>query len=55
MFVDNLGKAIDADSAQDIEDLLHWMDTFGEKNNIKFTVTLSADPETISEDLRRFL
>ena len=55
VFVDNLGKAIGADSMQDIEDLLHWMDTFGEKNNIKFTVTLSADPETISEDLRRFL
>ena len=55
VFVDNLGKTINADSMQDIEDLLNWMDVFGEKNNIKFTVTLSADPETISEDLRRFL
>ena len=55
IFVDNLGKTINADSMQETEDLLHWMDTFGEKNNIKFTVTLSADPETISEDLRRFL
>ena len=42
IFVDNLGKTINADSMQETEDLLHWMDTFGEKNNIKFTVTLSA-------------
>ena len=53
--MDNLGKTINAESMRDIEDLLNWMDVFGEKNNIKFTVTLSADPETISEDLRRFL
>ena len=55
VFVDNLGKAIDADSAQDIEDLLHWMDTFGEKNNIKFTCTISADPSAATDGMLKYL
>ena len=55
VFIDNLCKTVGREVDNDAEQFLHWLDVFGEKNNIKFTVTLSADPETISEDLRRFL
>ena len=55
VFIDNLCKTVKREVDKDTENFLKWLDVFGEKNNIKFTVTLSADPETISEDLRRFL
>ena len=55
VFIDNLCKVVGGDVGHETEEFLNWRDAFGEKNNIKFTVTLSADPETISEDLRRFL
>ena len=55
VFIDNLCKTVGADVDAETEKFLNWLDAFGERNNIKFTVTLSADPETISEDLRRFL
>lgn len=55
VFVDNLCKTIGMDSVQDIEELLAWLDRFGEKNDIKFTVTISAEPSSASEGMQRYL
>ena len=43
VFIDSLCRAIGRDVDKDTEAFLNWLDTFGEKNNIKFTVTISAD------------
>jgi small-conductance mechanosensitive channel len=37
------------------ETFLNWLDGFGERNNIKFTVTISADPASATEGMQRFL
>ena len=39
----------------DTEAFLNWLDTFGEKNNIKFTVTISADISQATDGMQKFL
>ena len=38
VFIDNLCKTIGREVDKDTENFLNWLDAFGEKNNIKFTV-----------------
>ena len=55
IFIDNLGKIVRTDSAQDTETFLQWMDAFGEARDIKFTATISADPETATEGMKKYM
>ena len=55
VFIDNLCKIIGCDVDQDTEDFLNWMDVFGERNNIKFTTTISADIAVATDGMKKFL
>lgn len=54
IFVDNLCKIVGTTDPVEIEKFLNWLDIFGEKNGLKFTVTMSAVPELESEGIRKF-
>jgi len=55
VFIDNLCKSVESDVGRETEDFLNWLDAFGEKNNIKFTVTISADPSSATDGMKKFL
>ena len=55
VFIDNLCKTVGTDLNADTEAFLSWLDTFGEKNGIKFTVTISADPASAPESMQKYL
>ena len=55
VFIDHLLKIVKDATSQETESFLKWMDGFGDKCNIKFTVTISADPETATDVMRRFM
>jgi hypothetical protein len=55
VFIDNLCKTVGMDLGREAEDFIYWLDAFGEKNNIKFTVTISADPSLATEGMQKFL
>lgn len=55
VFIDNLCKVVGEEVGADTEEFLNWLDVFGEKNNIKFTVTISGDPATATDGMRKFL
>ena len=55
VFIDNLCKTVGSDVNADTETFLSWLDTFGEKNGIKFTVTISADPAAATEGMQKYL
>ena len=55
VFIDNLCKTVGRDVDGEAEAFLNWLDAFGEKNNIKFTVTVSADPAIATEGMKRYL
>ena len=55
VFIDNLCKTVGVDIGQETEEFINWLDVFGEKNNIKFTVTVSADPSAATDGMQKFL
>ena len=55
VFIDNLCKMVGHDVDQDTEVFLNWLDVFGEKNNIQFTVTISADTSAATDAMQKYL
>ena len=55
IFIDNLCKTMGGEVTQATEDFLNWLDSFGEKNGIKFTVTISADPAIATDGMQKYL
>ena len=55
IFIDNLCKTMGGEVTQETEDFLNWMDAFGEKNGIKFTVTISADLAAATDGMQKYL
>lgn len=54
IFIDNLCKTVGSDVGPETEKFLNWLDSFGEANNIKFTVTISADPSAATDEMQKF-
>ena len=55
VFVDNLCKIAGSTDWQEVEKFLHWLDCFSESNNVKFTVTVSADEAALPHDVKKYL
>ena len=55
VFIDNFFKIIDASDMAETEAILDWLNTFSEQQNVKFTISATADPETVSEGIRKYL
>ena len=55
VFVESLTKLVNV-SAEDpqVEHFLDWLNDFGEKNGIKFTVTISADASLASDGVKKY-
>ena len=55
VFIDNLFKIIGQVDAGTLEEFLGWLEKFGEREGITFTVTVSADPADYGENVTKFL
>ena len=55
VFIDNLCKIVGHDVDKDTEEFLNWLDVFGEKNNLKFTATISADASVATDGMQKYL
>ena len=55
VFIDNLCKTVGHDVDAETEVFLNWLDVFGEKNDVKFTVTISADTSAATEGMQKYL
>lgn len=55
VFIDNLCKIVGTDVNQETEGFLNWLDQFGEKNNLKFTATISADTSVATDGMQKYL
>ena len=55
VFIDNLCKIVGTGVNAETEEFLNWLDVFGERNNIKFTATISADPSEATDGMQKFL
>lgn len=55
IFIDNLYGIVKNEETSNVEKFLAWMDAFGESCNIKFTVTVSGDPESATDVMKKFM
>lgn len=55
VFIESLTKLVNV-SAEDpeVEKFLDWLNAFGEKNGINFTVTISADSSLASDGVKKY-
>ena len=54
MFIDSLHRVVPSEPGPEVEEFLDWLEDFSEKNNIKFTITISDDPATAHEGVRKY-
>ncbi len=55
IFIDNLSKVVPVKDANQIEEFLDWVERFSDKNGLKFTITISADAETATDGIRKYM
>lgn len=55
IFVDNLCKVVPCRDTPLVEDFLEWVDRFSDANGLKFTATISAEPEAASDGIKKYL
>ncbi|MCD8146438.1 MAG: hypothetical protein LUD84_04020 [Clostridiales bacterium] len=54
IFVDNLCKIAGNKDPAAVEQFLNWLDTFGDQNSIKFTITMSFTPDLATEGIKKY-
>ena len=54
IFIDSLTKIVGNDNVLDTENFLDWLNAFSEKQNIKFTLTLSDDESLAPEGVKKY-
>ena len=55
VFIDNLCKVAKSKDDREVGAFLTWLDGFSSPLNIKFTITISADPDTATDTMRKFM
>ena len=54
IFIDSLTKIVGTECNNDTKKLLDWLNNFGEKHNIKFTITISDDESLAPEGVKKY-
>ena len=54
IFIDNFVKMMPGVTEADIEEFLDWLEAFSEKESVKFTVSMTLNPDEVSEKIRKF-
>jgi hypothetical protein len=54
IFIDSVLKIIGCDYDEKLEDFLTWCEKFAERENVKFTITISVDVILATDGVKRF-
>ena len=54
IFIDNFYKMLDDTSSEKVADLLDWLSKFGKKENVKFTISATADPNKVDDRIKKY-
>ena len=55
IFIDNLCKVAHSGDQREVDAFLAWLDSFTSPIGMKCTITISADPDTATDTMRRFM
>ncbi len=54
VFIDSLTRIVDQPVDSSTESFVDWCESFSERNNIKFTITISADASLATEGIKKY-
>jgi hypothetical protein len=54
IFIDNLFKAAGKEDMEAAGEFLKWLESFGKKNNVAFTVTISASVDEATDNIKKY-
>ncbi|MBQ2959631.1 MAG: hypothetical protein IJE09_00210 [Oscillospiraceae bacterium] len=54
-FIDNFYKLVGDKSDEALESFLEWLDKFSENEKIEFIISISADAETVGENVKKYI
>ncbi len=54
IFIDSLTKIVGGECGLETENFLDWLNKFGEKHNIKFTITISDDESLATDGIKKY-
>ena len=53
-FIDDLNKILDDRSNEALEKFMAQLQVFSDRDSVNFTITITADPSTASEELKKY-
>ena len=54
IFIDNFVKMMPGVTEQDIEEFLTWLEAFSNKESVNFTVSMTLNPDEVSEKIKSY-
>ena len=54
VFIDNFYKMLDDPSDDAVADFLDWLEKFSNRENVRFTISATAEPDTVDERIRKY-
>lgn len=54
VFIDNFYKMLNDHCEETVADFLDWLDKFSTSENVNFTISATADPETVGERIKKY-
>ena len=55
IFIDNFHKLFNSNTEAETVDFLNWLNSFAENEGIRFTRPMTADPETLGEEIKNYV
>ena len=54
VFIDNFYKMLDDSSDDAVADFLDWLAQFSKRENVRFTISATAEPDTVDERIKKY-
>ena len=54
IFIDSLTKIVGGECDNDTENFLDWLSKFADQHNIKFTITISDEPDLAPDGIKQY-
>lgn len=55
IFIDNFHKMFTSSTDAQAAEFLDWLDAFASKEGLSFTISITADPETVSDGIKKYI
>ena len=55
IFIDNFHKMFNSSTEDKVVDFLDWLNSFAASEGIKFTITMTADMETLGDEIKKYV